>query len=813
MAVAQTPNDEGYIGKPLRRREDARFVRGQGLYVDDVVLPGLAWCAFVRSPHAHARIVSVSTRAAAARPGVLLTLTAEDWANAGHGELTVVHPMPFGDGRPMNAAPRPAFARDKVHHVGDIVAAVVAETKFAAEDAAEAVEVAYDPLPAVTTPRDAVAPGARLVHEQFGSNLVFEIERGDRRKTEAAMAAAAKVVELSLNNNRLAANPIEPRSYLCDYDAARDRYTLYATTQQPHYLRRWLSVYTLHIPEHKIRVISPDVGGAFGVKGNFAVEVSMVVWAAQLLRRPVKWTATRTETFLSDAQARDHDTTARMGFDRDGRIVAMQIDTLAALGGYLSNFAPSIPGNSYPQTVTGLYKTPNLHLRVRGVYTNTVPVDAYRGSGRPEATWTNERLIERGARELGIDVVEMRRRNLISRSEFPYSAPGGRVYDSGDPPALLDQLLTIADYAALRREQAGLRGRGVLLGIGLAAFIDKAGTGPSANLAKRGGLHGGWESAIVRVHSDSKVTLLAGSHSHGQGHEITFCQIAADRLGLPIEDLRLVEGDTDQLPFGNGTWGARSASVAGTAVYRAAGKVVDKARRFAAQLLECAEGDVDYGRGTFTVRGTDRAVAFADVADVAYHGALLPPGCSPGLEVAEFYDPPDTNDPQAIHLAVVSVDAETGAVRLRAFYAADDCGVVINPMIVEGQVHGGLAQGIGQALTERIVYDRASGQLLTASFLDYGMPRASDLPAFHTTFIATSAPSNPLGVKGASESGAIGAPAAIGNAVIDALWHLGVRDITLPITSETVWRALRDGQRGNTQDRNSLIPTTGCTGL
>ena len=483
---------------------------GRDFYVDDVVLPGLAWCAFVRSPHAHARIVSVSTRAAAARPGVLLTLTADDWARAGHGELTVVHPMPFDDGRPMNAAPRPAFARDKVHHVGDIVAAVVADTRYAAEDAAEAVEIAYDPLPAVTTPRDAVAPGAPLVHPQFGSNLVFEIERGDRRKTEAALASAAKVVELGLNNNRLAANPIEPRSYLCDYDAARDRYTLYATTQQPHYLRRWLSVYTLHIPEHKIRVVSPDVGGAFGVKGNFAVEVSTVVWAAQLLRRPVKWTATRTETFLSDAQARDHDTTARMGFDRDGRIVAMQIDTLAALGGYLSNFAPSIPGNSYPQTVTGLYKTPNLHLRVRGVYTNTVPVDAYRGSGRPEATWTNERLIELGARELGIDVVEMRRRNLISRGDFPYSAPGGRVYDSGDPPALLDQLLTIADYFALRREQAALRANGVLLGIGLAAFVDKAGTGPSANLAKRGGLHGGWESAIVRVHSDGKVTLFAG---------------------------------------------------------------------------------------------------------------------------------------------------------------------------------------------------------------------------------------------------------------------------------------------------------------
>jgi carbon-monoxide dehydrogenase large subunit len=791
MTTARIEQRGGYIGQPLRRREDVRFVQGRGRYVDDVILPGTAWCAFVRSPHAHARVRSISTKAAAARPAVLLTLTAEDWAKAGHGELTVVHPMRFGDGRPMNCAPRPAFARDKVHHVGDIVAAVVAESRWAAEDAAEAVDVDYEPLPAVATPRDAVAPGAPLLHEQFGSNLVFEIERGDRAKTEAAMAAAAKVVDLALANSRLAANPIEPRAYLCDYDVAADRYTLYATTQQPHYLRRWLAVYTLHIPEHKIRVISPDVGGAFGVKGNFAIEVSTVVWAARLIRRPVKWTATRTETFLSDAQARDHETVARMGFDSDGRIVAMQIDTLAALGGYLSNFAPSIPGNSYPQTVTGLYRTPNLHLRVRGVYTNTVPVDAYRGSGRPEATWTNERLLERGAHELGIDVAEMRRRNLITRADFPYAAPGGRVYDSGDPPKLLDRLLELADYAGLRREQAKLRARGVLMGIGLAAFVDKAGTGPSGNLAKRGGLHGGWESAVVRVHSDGKVTVFAGSHSHGQGHEITFSQIAADRLGLPIEDIDLVEGDTDRVPFGNGTWGARSASVAGTAIYRACDKVTAKARNFAAQMLECAESDIDYAHGAFEVRGTDRSVAFAAVADAAYHGAVLPPDGAPGLEVTEFYDPPDTNDPQAVHLAVVVVDPETGAVTLRDMYAADDCGTIINPMIVEGQVHGGLAQGIGQALGEHIVYDRQSAQLMTASFLDYAMPRASDLPSFHTIFIASPAPSNPLGVKGASESGTIGAPAAIGNAVIDAFWHLGVRDIGLPITPESVWRALR----------------------
>ncbi|HMG80506.1 MAG TPA: xanthine dehydrogenase family protein molybdopterin-binding subunit [Xanthobacteraceae bacterium] len=796
----ETPAGEArYIGQPLRRREDVRFLRGKGLFVDDVAPPGAAWCAFVRSPHGHARIRGLSTKIAAGMPGVLCTLTAEDWKHAGHGELTVVHPMPFSDGRPMNNAPRPAFAGDKVRHVGDIVAAVVAESRFAAEDAAEVVAVDYEPLPCVCDPRAAIAPGAPLVHERFGSNIVFDIERGNREKTEAALAGAAKIVELRLHNSRLAANPLEPRAYLCEYDAAADRYTLYATTQQPHYLRRWLSVYTLHIPEHKIRVVSPDVGGGFGVKGNFAVEVSTIAWAAQMLRRPVRWTATRTDTFLSDAQARDHHTHARMGFDGDGRIVAMQVDTLAALGGYLSNFAPSIPGNSYPQTITGLYRTPHLHLRVRGVYTNTVPVDAYRGSGRPEATWTNERLIERAAHELGIDAVEIRRRNLIGHADFPYPAPGGRAYDSGDPPALLEKLLALADYPSLRKQQIDLRRQNILMGVGLACFIDKAGTGPSANLALRGGLHGGWESAIVRVHSDGKVTVLSGSHSHGQGHDITFAQIAADRLKLDIDDIRLVEGDTDRIPFGNGTWGARSVSVGGTAIYRASDRIVAKARSIAAEALECAEPDIVHERGRFRVHGTDRSIGFAAIADLAYHGAKLGDNGSPGLEVTEFYDPPDTNDPQAMHLAVVIVDPDTGAVELRALYGADDCGMIVNPMIVEGQVHGGMAQGVGQALMEHIVYDR-DGQLLTGSFMDYAMPRAADLPAFCTGFIATPAPSNPLGVKGGSESGAIGAPAAIGNAVIDALWHRGVRDIALPITAETVWRALRTAQENTPRD-------------
>ena len=783
----------GYIGRSLGRREDMRFLRGNGRFVDDIRLPNTAWCAFVRSPHAHARIDRIDSSVAAAMPGVLGILAHSDWKAAGLGELTVVHPMPFGDGRPMNEAPRPAFASDKARHVGDVVAAVIAETGDLARDAADLVSVDYAPLPAVAEVARALNDGAPVVHERFGGNLVFEIEKGDRAATEDALAAAHRVVEMELPSNRVAGSPMEPRSYLCDFDG--ERYTFYATTQTPHYLRRWLAVYALFVPEHRIRVIAPDVGGGFGLKVHFAVEASTVAWAAGILKRPVKWTATRSECLVSDAQARDHHTVARMGFGPDGEIVALQVDTVAALGGYLSNFAPSIPGNSYPQTLTGLYRTSAAHLRVRGAYTNTVPVDAYRGSGRPEATWVNERLAENGARELGIDVVRLRRRNLIRAEDFPYSAPGGRTYDSGDPPALLEDLLALAGYEALRAEQEALRARGRLMGIGIACFLDKSGTGSSANLASRGGMHGGYESAIVRVHSDGKVMLYSGSHSHGQGHDITYSQIAADRLGIPVDDIALIEGDTDMIPFGNGTWGSRSLTVGGSAVMIAADRVAAKARRIAAHMLECAEEDLEFDAAVYNVRGTDRRVTFAEVASNACHGAVLPREADgsvrPGLEETVFWEPPDTNDPQGMHLAVVLVDRETGAVALRNYFTADDCGVVVNPMIVEGQVHGGLAQGIGQAMMERVVYD-GSGQLVTGTFADYCMPRADDLPSFDLVFRETPAPSNPLGVKGGSESGAIGAPAAVGNAVVDALWHLGVRHVPLPVTTEAVWRALRD---------------------
>lgn len=789
--------DTQYIGKPLLRREDKRLLTGRGRYVDDVQLPDTAWCAFVRSPHAHALIQNISTDAAARMDGVLRILTAADWAAAGLGELTVVHPMPFSDGRPMNTATRPVFAKDRVRHVGDIVAAVIAETRQAAHDAAEAVEVDYEPLSSVTEVAHALDADAPLVHEQFGSNAVFEVRKGDEAKVNEALAKAHKVVELVLPSNRLAANPIEPRSYVSNYNSSDDSFTVYATTQQPHYLRRWLAVYALFIPEHKLQIISPDVGGSFGIKGNFPVEVPTVVWASKLLGRPVKWTATRSESMMSDTQARDHYTVARMGFDADGRILGLHVDTLAALGGYLSNFAPSIPGNSYPQTITGLYRTPNLYLRVRGVYTNTVPVDAYRGSGRPEACWVNERLVENGARELGIDAVELRRRNLITAQDFPYPALSGRRYDSGDPHRLFNTLLDIANYPELRARQQRLRSQGILMGIGLACFLDKAGTGPSANLASRGGLHGGYETVLLRVHSDGKVSLFAGTHSHGQGHDITYAQIAAQQMGIDIDHIHVIEGDTDKVPYGNGTWGGRSVSVAGSAILKAADQVMIKVRRLAAHLLGCAVEDMIYARGVFQSKTGGARVDFAQVADVAYHGANLPKDgepFTPGLEATVFYDPPDSNDPQAMHLAVVYVDADTGVVKNAEYFTADDCGVVINPMIVEGQVHGGLAQGIGQAMMEKVEYDAESGQLISGSFTDYAMPRADDMPALRTAFIASPAPSNPLGSKGGSESGTIGAPAAIGNAIVDALWHLGVRHIAPPFTSEKVWRAIEQAK-------------------
>ncbi len=779
-----------YIGEALLRDEDDRFTTGRGEYVDDIALPETAYLAMVRSPHAHALIRSVAVDEALALPGVLAVLTAADWDAAGYGGLPSFHAVPFDDGRPMNEVTRPVLVGDKARMVGDPVAAVIAETHNRALDGAEAVIVDYEPLPAVVDATAALADDAPILHEQFGTNLVQFIERGDKAATERAFANAAHISALALQNTRITGNAMEPRSYLGHYDLRRDRYTLWATCQMPHYVRNWIAKHTLHLAEHRLRVVAPDVGGGFGPKGFYYGEMPLVLCASRLTGRPVRWTATRSETLMTDSHARDHKTRARMAFAADGEILGIEVDTVAGYGAYQSTFAAGIPMRFYPPTISGLYRVPTVYVKVTGAYTNTGLVDAYRGSGQATVS-VLERLLETGAREMGLDPIAVRARNYIARDEFPYTNPLGRVYESGDPPGVQDRLVALTRYAALRDEQRRLKADGVRLGLGMAAFVESAGSGPSRNARAMGSRHSSGEVATVRVHPDGNVTILAGTHSHGQGHDITFRQIAADQLGLDIANITLIEGDTDVVPTGSGTWAARSLLTAGSAIIDASERIMRKATALAAHLLECAEADIDYGAGKFAVAGTDRSIAFAEVADMAFNGFDTPDGeFELGLDETVYYDPISVSSPTAMHLAAVVVDDETGWVTLRDFYTVDDCGRVINPMIVHGQVHGGLAQGIGQALLERVVYDEDSGQLITGSFMDYGMPRASDLPSFKIEFHETLNPYNALGAKGCSESGSLGPPAAIGNAIADALCDLGVRHVELPYTPERVWMAI-----------------------
>ncbi len=779
-----------YIGQALKRREDGRFLTGTGRYVDDVVLPNTCHLILVRSPHAHARIRGIRTDQAKAMEGVLAVLTAKEAKEFGIGALPLTSPVVSRDGSHMVEKLRPVITDDKVRHVGDIVAAVVAETRYQALDAAEMVEVDYEILPSVTNTAKALDSGAPLVHDELGTNRAFDIDIGNEAAVEKALAGAAHVTELSLVNNRITANSLEPRAALGHYDATTDHHTLYSTTQIPHLVRRWLAESSLNHPEHLIRVIAPDVGGGFGMKVAHYPEEPIVLWASRVVGRPVRWTATRSEALISDAHARDHVTQCRMGLDASGKILAIRCETVASLGAYLTPFGASIPAHYYGRLLVGLYKTPNLYCRVKGVYTHNVPTEAYRGAGRPEAIFVLERLLENAAREMGIDVCDIRARNFIQPEEFPYKTPFDIKYDSANAPGLLEKVMSVADYATLREEQKRLREKGVLIGLGLATFIDCAGA-PSRVAAKIGRRIGGWDSASIRVHPSGKVSVFCGTHSHGQGHATTFTQIAADRLGVNIEDIELIEGDTDRCPYGFGTWGSRSLITSGMAIVRASDRIVEKCKRLAGHLLECDQADIEYVEGEFRVTGTDVKKTFKQIVSAAYLGASYPEDFELGLEEAVFYDPLDRNFPSAMHLAVVEVDRSTGKVMLRDYCVIDDCGRVINPMIVEGQVHGGLAQGIGQALMEDCTYDHGTGQLLAGSFMDYSMPRALDLPSFKVRSQETPTPNNALGVKGSGESGTIGAPAAVGNAVVDALWHLGVRHIDMPMNSRNVWRALR----------------------
>ena len=783
-----------YIGKALRRREDGRFLRGRGTYVDDVTLPNTAFAAFVRSPHAHAIIKGFSTDKAKAMPGVLAVVTAEDWRAAGLGEAPVLWEIASRDGQPMNEIARPILTEDCARFVGDTLAMVVAETPHQARDAAEAVEVDYDPQPAMVDLAHALDDGVPLVHEAFGTNRCFDYERGDAKAVEAAFAKAAHVTKLPLNSNRLAPSPIEPRAVLGQFDSVREHYTLWTTTQNPHMVRRWLAENSLLVPEHKIRVVSPDVGGGFGQKIYHYPEEPAVLWASKLTGRPVRWTSSRTEAFLVDTHARDHVTIGEMAFAEDGTILAVRCETIANMGAYLSPFGACVPPFAAVM-LPGVYTTAAAFVRIRGAFTHTTPVDAYRGAGRPEFLFVHERLLENGAREVGIDAAELRERNFIQPDQFPYTSPLDVTYDSGDLPGLMSKLKDLGHYSELRAEQARLRDEGTLMGIGFAAFMDSSGFGPSKVLAATGGRVGGWDMANVRVHPTGKVTVFCGSHNHGQGHATSFAQVVADKLGCDFEDVEIVEGDTDKIPYGTGTYASRSMSVTGAAMAVSTERIIAKGSTLAAHLLEAAEEDISFENGEFVVKGTDRKLTFKDVVHAAYYGADYPEGFELGLEETVYYDPPDFNYPSAIHLCVVIVDPETGKVSLRDYSVADDVGVMINPMIIEGQIHGGLVQGIGAALMEDCRYDGESGQLVAGSFMDYGMPRAMDIPLFGLVAQETPAPGNPLGVKGAGESGTIGAPSAVVNAVVDALWHLGVRNIEPPVTPARVRDAIQAAVR------------------
>jgi aerobic carbon-monoxide dehydrogenase large subunit len=780
-----------YIGQRVERREDYRFLTGAGQYTDDITLPRQSYAYFLRSPHAHARIRAINTEAARAAAGVLGVFTGKDVAAVGG--------LPCGwliksiDGTPMKEPKHPIIAESRVRHVGDQVALVVAESSAEAKAAAALIEVDYEVLPAVSDTATA-ASSSTAVHEEAPDNVCYTWAIGDKSAVDTAFGRAAHVTRLSFINNRLIPNAIEPRAANAAYSRADDSYTLYTTSQNPHVERLLMTAFVLGLPEHKLRVIAPDVGGGFGSKIYLYAEETALVWAAKRIGRPIKWTAERSESFLTDAHGRDHVTTAELALDAQGRFLALRADTTANMGAYLSTFASCIPTILHATLLAGQYATPAIYCRVQAVFTNTAPVDAYRGAGRPEATFLVERLVETAAHELKMDPAELRRRNFIR--EFPYASPVGLTYDTGDYQPLLDRAVALADVAGFEARRAASAARGMRRGLGYSCYIEACGIAPSNVAGALGARAGLFEAGEVRVHPTGKVTVFTGSHSHGQGHETTFAQVVADKLGIPIEDVDIQHGDTGKTLFGMGTYGSRSLAVGGTAILKALDKVIAKGRKIAAHLLEASDEDVEFRDGKFSVVGTDRAKAFAEVALSAYVPHNYPLGkLEPGLNENAFYDPSNFTFPAGAYLCEVEIDPGTGAVRIERFTAVDDFGNVINPMIVEGQVHGGLAQGLGQALLEGCVYN-SDGQLVTGSYTDYAMPRASDLPQFAVEIAkGTPCTHNPLGVKGCGEAGAIGSPPALINAIVDALWDEGVRDVRMPATPFAVWSALQAARR------------------
>ena len=782
------------IGASTKRREDIRFLTGKGRYTDDINLRGQAYAYFLRSEVAHGRINAIDTAAAADMPGVLTILTGEDFASMGGNPAGWL--INSRNGEPMKEPKRPVLAHGKVRHVGDAYAVVVAETYSQARDAAAAIEADITDLPAVVDMARALADSSNLVHDEIGTNQCFDwgwIE-DNRAAVDAAFATAPHVTTLELVNNRLIPNAMEPRASLGDYDSGTGDYKLYTTSQNPHLHRLLIAAFVMGMPENKLTVIAPDVGGGFGSKIYHYGEEAAVLQAAKLLNRPVKWVAERSESFLSDAHGRDHVTKIQLATTKEGEFLAIRTETMANVGAYLSNFSTATPTFLHGTLMAGPYKTPLIYVNVKTVFTNTAPVDAYRGAGRPEATFSLERVIDKCARELGIDQLEIRRKNLLTPDQFPYTTPVGLVYDIGNYQVTLDKMAELGDLAGFEARRAASAKNGKLRGLGLSTWVEACGIAPSNLVGVLGARVGLFDAATVRVNATGNISVMTGAHSHGQGHETVFAQIVAERLGIPAESVDIVHGDTSKIPFGMGSYGSRSLAVAGSAMTKAVDKIIAKGKKIAAHMLEAAEGDIEFKDGQFSVAGTDRAKSFGEIAFSAYVPHNYPlETLEPGLEESAFYDPANFTYPAGAYACEVELDPDTGKVEVKSFTCADDFGNVMNPMIVNGQVHGGVGQGIGQALCENTIYDE-NGQLLSGSYMDYAMPRADDVP-FYTVDHSCNTPCthNPLGAKGCGEAGAIGSPPAVVNAVIDALHrggHSHVAHIDMPVSPARVWAAM-----------------------
>jgi carbon-monoxide dehydrogenase large subunit len=768
------------VGQPVRRVEDQRLLTGIGRYTDDINLPRQLYAYFLRSPHAHAILKKVDATAARTAPGVHLVVAGADLKAMGLGNLPCMVPLQNRDGSKMPMPPRPAIQDERVRFVGDTVAMVVAESLLEARDAAEMIEVDYEALPATADMNAAIAKGAPQIWDAAKGNVVFDWTMGDEAAVKAAFAKAAKVIKLDLVNNRVVPNSMETRNAIGDV-APDGRLVLYASSQGGSGLRKALASYVFKIPESQIRVVAPDVGGGFGMKIFLYPEYVGVMAAARKLRRPVKWTGDRADAFLTDTHGRDHITHAELAVDKDGKFLGFHVATVANLGAYLSHYGPFIPTMAGSAMLAGVYTLPALFVEVKGVYTNTAPVDAYRGAGRPEANYVVERMVDKAARELKIAPDELRRRNFIPPSAMPYQTAAGITYDSGDFARNMDDCIKTSEWAAAAKRKDDAKKTGKLRGLGMATYIEACGGGPD-------------ETAQVRFDNAGGVTVLIGNQSNGQGHETTYAQLIADRLGVPFENVRVIQGDTDQILYPGGTGGSRALSVGGTAVTLAAERIVAKGKKLSAHLLEAAEADIEFKEGRFAIAGTDKGMTMIEVVKASFNMAKLPAGMSPGMDETANFMPGANTYPNGCHIAEVEIDPTTGATRVVRYTIVDDFGTVINPLMVEGQVHGGTVQGIGQALYEGCVYDD-SGQLLTGSFMDYAMPRAGDVPGFSFAYNEVPCSANPLGVKGCGEAGAIGAPPATINAIVDALSQFGVQHIDMPATPEKVWRAINGGAR------------------